>query len=137
MIIDKRNEFVASQALTATAVLTDSIDLSSDRDIGVGEDLYWVINQLTIADGVSTDETYVFTLQTDDNSGFSSPTTIATITIPRSSPAGTRWYVSLPNTNERYLRVNVTLGGTTPSVTVQSAIVSFAPQWAALPDAIN
>ena len=55
-------------------------------------------------------------------------------------PAGFRYvrYVPADTTPERYLRVNATLGGTTPTVTVSSWITDQEPaNIFAYPDAIN
>jgi len=137
MMIDKRLEFADAQALTVTANLTNDIDLSSDRDVGVGVPLYWVITLDVAADFTSANETYVFTLTTDDNASFSSATTIATITVPGGSVAGTKFATLVPLANERYLRAIATLGGTTPTVTVSSQLSPIQPpMWAAYPDAI-
>lgn len=43
MIYDRQNTVSQAQAITATAVSTDTIDLSQARDIGTGNDLKWVI----------------------------------------------------------------------------------------------
>lgn len=135
--VDKRGEFSDAQALTATAVSTNVVDLTSDRDIGPGVPL-WVILTLDVAsDGGNSDETYVVALQTDDNSGFSSATEIGSVTIPRGSAAGTMFSIGFPARNERYIRLNYTLGGTTPSATVSAWLTSDPPRaWTAFPDAI-
>lgn len=136
---DKRLTFTASQALAASAALTDVIDLRQDRDLGPGQPpLYWVLQVLVASDRTTGDETYSFALQTDDNPAFSSPVTVATITFPAAAvPAGTVFAMALPanvGSNERYLRVNATLGGTTPSVTVASHLTNQPPQaWQAHP----
>ena len=88
-------------------------------------------------DGTTGDETYVFTLTTDDNPSFSSATTILTQTVVRSTAAGTRYVMAIPSANERYLRGTFTLGGTTPSVTYSAWVTSQEPTaWAAYPDAL-
>ena len=138
-IQDKRLTFTDSQALAASAALTDVIDLRQDRDLGPGQPpLYWVLQVLAASDRTTGDETYSFALQTDDNSGFSSPNTVATIAFPAAVvPAGAVFALALPanvGSNERYLRVNATLGGTTPSVTVASHLTNQHPQaWQAMP----
>ena len=42
MILDRQNTVSLAQAITATAVSTDTIDLSQIRDLGTGYDLRWV-----------------------------------------------------------------------------------------------
>ena len=121
MIIDAQQLFTAStgQALTATADSTNIIDLLSDRDIGVGEPMAVVLDTVVAADFTSGNETYQIDVETDDNSGFASATGIAR-RIPAAAllPLGGRMVIPLPNDNERYLRLNFTLGGTTPTWTV-------------------
>lgn len=136
-IIDKRLEFAAPQTLTATGALTNDIDLGSDRDIGVGKPLYFCAH-VTAIDAASADETYVLNLTTDDNSSFSSPTTLASITIPRGTAMPAKFFIGMPNNNERYLRATLTAGGTTPSITFASVHLSLEHpgQWAAYPAAV-
>ena len=136
---DKRLTFTESQALTASAALADVVDLRQDRDLGPGQPpLYWVVQALVASDRTTGDETYSFTLQTDDNPSFSSPTVVDTITFPAAVvAAGSVFAHPLPanvGSNERYLRVSATLGGTTPSVTVASHLTNQHPQaWQAMP----
>lgn len=127
MYIDKLLELADAVAITATGNTTNVIDLGSDRDVGNGKTLWLVLSLDVATDGVTGDETYVFTLTTDDNSSFSSATTILTITVPRSTAAGTRYAVAIPSANERYLRGTFTLAGTTPSVTYSAWVTSEEP----------
>lgn len=108
------------QALTATAVSTNILDLSSQRNIGVGEPMALVVLVAAAADGTTGDETYSVALQVDDNAAFSSPVTIGTVVITRGDVAGTRYVLGIPVAKnfERYARLNYTLGGTTPIVSV-------------------
>lgn len=137
MYIDKRLEFADGHAITASGAGQNEVDLGSDRDVGVGRMLYWVLQLDVASDGTTGDETYSVALQTDDNSSFSSATDIATLTVPRGSAAGTRFVVGFPWSNERYLRVYSTLGGTTPSMTYSSWITDQEPaKWTAYPDGL-
>lgn len=123
MILDSQLTLSDAQALTATAVSTNVIDLSADRDIGAGEPLAVVVTVDTAADTASGNETYQVDLQTDDNSGFSSATVIASRAIAGAAlTAGAIFVIPIPHDNERYLRLNYTLGGTTPSVTVTAQV---------------
>lgn len=118
MLIDAQHLFSDAQALTATGASTNSIDLGSDRDIGPGEPMAVVLKFDAALAGTSP--TISVAIQTDDNSSFSSPTTIITSQTLSSAAAGTQVVVPLPAANERYVRLNYTLNGTTPTATVTS-----------------
>lgn len=75
MIFDKTLELSLAQAVTATAVSTNVIDIGSARNIGVGEDLFLYIKVDTAATAAGA-ATVNFQLQADDNSGMASPATI-------------------------------------------------------------
>jgi len=76
MIIDYNLQFSDAQALTVDAASTNIIDLGSDRDIGVGEEMKVALN-FDVAMG-GTSPTLSVLVQTDDNSSFSSATTVLT-----------------------------------------------------------
>lgn len=123
MFVDAQQLLSDAQALTATVVSTNIIDLGSDRDIGIGEPLSVVVNVDVAADATTGDETYQFDLQTDDNSGFSSATVLLSRVIGRTLlTAGSRHVIPVPadKSAERFLRLNYVLGGTTPTITVTS-----------------
>lgn len=125
MYIDFQLKFSNAQALTGTAVSTNVVDLGVDRDIGIGEAMAAAIFVKVAADYTTTDETYQFTLQTDDNEAFSSPTTVvASAVIPGNQlTAGTVVVLPIGFANERYLRINNTLAGTTPTITIDAALM--------------
>lgn len=125
MILDAYHLMSDAQALTATAASTNLIDLGADRNIGQGENMSIVILLDVAADFTSANETYSAAIQTDDNSGFSSATTVGTLTITGGDAAGTRYIFTLPPTTsmERYLRINYTLAGTTPTVTLTAFLI--------------
>lgn len=121
MILDSLLKFSDAQALTATAVSTNVIDLSNDRLIGIGEPMALVVTVSVGAVFNDLDETYQFDLQTDDNEGFSSATSIGSVVVPAAAlTAGDKVVIPLGHANQQYLRANYTLGGTTPSVTVDA-----------------
>lgn len=136
MILDSRLEFSVAQALTATAVSTNVVDLSSDRNIGPGRSM-WVVVQVDEAlDDAEGNETYSVALQTSNTEG-SGYADIATVSLPRGSAAGTRFVIGMPYANDRYLRLNYTLGGTTPAGTVSAWLTDQEPaSWQAYPDAL-
>ncbi len=137
MLIDSRLEFSNAQALTASAASTNVVDLGQDRDIGPGRPLWVVITVDVAADSTTGDETYAIALETDDNAGFSSATTLLSRTIAAADLfLGSQHVIPVTLTNERYLRLAYSLGGTTPSLTVNAWLTDQEPQiWRALPDA--
>lgn len=119
-------QFSDNQALTATAVSTNSIDCGpQNRNLADGAPMAIAIFPSVSADITTGDETYSVQLQTDDNAAFSSPAVLATVVLPAAQlKAGQVAYFGFPaaGTFERYLRLNYVLGGTTPSVTIDAYI---------------
>ena len=135
MIIDKRLQVSSAQALTATAASTDVIDLGAAAAIGPGEPLWLVVVARVALAGTSP--TLAIAIQTDDNSGFSSATSLVSSQTLTALAAGAKVVLPMPFTNERYLRANFTLGGTTPTCTVDAFFTNQDPtSWVAMPDAI-
>ena len=62
-------------ASAAESASTDAVDLGSDRDVGPGRPL-WLVVAIKVALGGTT-PTFNFSIQTDDNSSFSSAATLA------------------------------------------------------------
>lgn len=119
MNIDAQTLFSDAQALTETAASTNLIDFGSDRDMGRGEPMAVVIVVDVAADGTTTNETYQFDVQTDSDVAFGSATTLSSNVIGYASlTLGSRHVIPLGHTNERYMRLYYTLGGTTPTITV-------------------
>lgn len=73
MILDDLLKLSAAQAVTATAVSTNTIDLLQNRDIGSGQDLYAVIgvDEAATAAGAAT---VTFQIISSANANLSSPT---------------------------------------------------------------
>lgn len=140
MILDAKELLSDAQALTASAASTNYKDFGKDRNIGIGEPICVMITPTVAADSTTGDETYKFGIQVDDNSGFSTPTTILERTIAASLLTKDSIHV-LPipadKSAERYLRVYYTLGGTTPLITITAVImpVKDVTAWAVYPGA--
>lgn len=112
MYIDAHNLFDDAAAHLTTEASTNLIDLGAIRNMGVGEDIYFVIQVDTAFTDGSSNSTMAITLETDDNASFSSATTAQTIgTFAALTAAGTRLVAKLqPDAiNERYLRVKYTV----------------------------
>lgn len=125
MILDRQNQYSDAQALSASAASTDVIDHGVSSDLGTGEPMVVMLNVEVAADGANADETYNAALQVDDNSGFSSPAAIGDVDIPRTAVAGDKFYIDVPAgvDVEQFSRINYTLGGTTPSITLSAHLI--------------
>jgi hypothetical protein len=138
MILDKELQFSDSTALTASAN-SSVVNLGAASRLFAGEPMVVVINVEVAADFTSADETYAFALQTDDNVGISSPTTLASRTILATAlTAGSIHTLAVPVESdvEQFLRLAYTLAGTTPSVTVSAHLVpqTFPDKYKTYPD---
>lgn len=114
MILDNLLLLSDAQAVTAAAASTNSVDFSQIRNIGVGEDLYLVVACTTAMTDSGSDSTLAVTIETDDNSSFSSATTSATVgTFAALSAAGTQLVYRIPAgvMNERYMQLRYTPSG--------------------------
>lgn len=136
MIIDKRLQVASDQAFTATANSTDLIDLGVARDIGRGQPL-WMVAIAKVAMG-GTSPTLVLTVETDDNSSRSSTAVIASSKTYTALALGAAVVLPLPpGPYERYLGAKATMGGTSPTVTLDIFFTDQDPSgWIALPDAL-
>lgn len=120
MFIDALHLFASALAITATGDATNVIDLKAIGQLGNGRPLAVFIKVDVAADFTTGNETYAFSVTTDDNASLSSDTTIATKTIVATDlTANSLHSIDIPsNVNtERYLGLVATLGGTTPSIT--------------------
>jgi len=137
MIFDKELLFSDAQAVTSTGAnaSTNIVDLGVRRDIGRGEPL-WLTIVVPTAFTSGGAGTLDFQLQTDDNSSFSSATTLWTSSAQALAAlaAGAKWQVRLPKGCERYLRLNyqvataaMTAGAITAGITIGSSDEEYAP----------
>jgi len=126
MFVDRENLFSNAQALTVTAASTDLIDLGQERRLGVGEPMCVVIGCDVAMAG--TTPTMIATLQSDDNAGFSSATSVVVSPTFSSFAAGAKYVLPIPPgvATERYIRVNYTMGGTSPTITVTTHLMPMS-----------
>lgn len=117
MILDNQTLFSDQQAITVTTVSTNTIDLGPInagvvRDVGNGKPVPIVI-QVTENFAAAGAAVLTMTLQSDDNSSFTSPKTIST--VPGAAVADLRAGKAITmdylprGANERYLRLNYTV----------------------------
>lgn len=111
MMYDKLNTFGTDQAVTTTAASTDIVDLGAARDMGNGEPLELVVlvTETVTAAGAAT---VTFTLETDDNAGFSSTFVLASsgaVAKPALTAGTEVLRVKVPLDAERFLRTNYTV----------------------------
>lgn len=145
MLFSQQEIFSDNQNLTSSGASTNIIDLLGagtvlgapaklTKDIGKGKPIY-IIVQLT-ADAGGTSPTLQVDVQVDTVEGFGSPTTVGTASISDGLAGDDVWVqVYLPEgVNQRYLRLNYTLGGTSPDYTVFAG-VTLAKQSNVVPGA--
>lgn len=116
-----------SQVVAGSGSSSNTVDLSSDRNIGIGEPMAVVIFVEVAADFTTGDETYNFRVETDDNDSFSSVTLLNQLTVltPRLQ-VGDKVVIPFGHENERYIRVVHSLAGTTPSITLSTYIMPMS-----------
>lgn len=152
MILDAHNLFSDAQAITADAVGTNVIDLSSDRSIGTGEPMAVLFTVDTAADQTTGDEDYTFDVEYASDAAqttgrqlvgrrvFESGTPTAPAQDADLLVAGFRFYIPIPPTglseSERYLGIRYDVTGTTPTITCTAALIplSFAQEEVTYPD---
>lgn len=122
MILDAQNQYSNAQALTASAASDNLIDHQKDRDLGIGEPIALIVTVGVAADGTTGDETYSVALQVASDAAFTSPVSLGSFSIPRGTAAGSKFVLPVPpdTSFDEFSRVNYTLGGTTPSITVSA-----------------
>lgn len=114
MYIDSQETFSDGQSLvTATGdlVSTNIYDTGSSADVGIGEEMYLVVRVGTAVVGATSTTQVV--LQTDDNTGFSSPKEFPVTGALAPAALTANNYIAkyrLPIGLERYLRVVYRVG---------------------------
>ena len=105
MYVDAQTQVSAAQAFTATAVSTNSIDMTTvDPDIAEGNPIGFGITVDVAADFTTTNETYVFDIIDDDDPALASAVILATMPV-----------LALQLTLGRRLKMPVPPGRTTSS----------------------
>lgn len=142
MYLDAHQLFSDAQALTATAVGSNVIDLSADRSIGNGEPLAVVFVVDVAADQTTGDEDYTFQVEYASNAAQSTGRQLigerifesGTPTAPAQDAdllvAGFKVVVPIPPTalseSEQYLGIRYVLAGTTPTITCTAFLTAMS-----------
>jgi hypothetical protein len=80
MIVDKNTRFSNSQAVTATAVSENVLDLGAIRNMGTGARPLYLVVQVTVAmTDAASDSTITVTIETDTLAAFGSATVSQTV----------------------------------------------------------
>ena len=142
MIMDRQLLLSNAQAITATAVSTNTIDLATARDVGIGDNLELFIKVTTaLAGGTSVQFAFI----TSANADLSSATVIVqTPAIPAASlVAGSEWLrIQVPALSQsaavqRYIGVSYTVVGTFTAGTVTAGLVLDREGAAHYPSGLN
>lgn len=132
MYIDTFLRVSAAQAVTATAVSTNTIDLAAvtpRRQVGTGEALGFGLSVGVAADITTGDETYQVNIIQDEDPALGSPVVIAEfIRTAAQLFLGSLHFFPLPQgwPTERYIGLQYVTAGTTPTVTVTAWFTSHA-----------
>lgn len=149
MILDGDLLFSDAQAVTATAASTNYYDTgplfsgNTGRNLGVSSEIYFSISVDVAMTDSSSDSTITVSLETDDNTSFSSIATVATLVIiPALSAAGTKYFVKVPIATtvpyERYLQIKyTTTNGNLTTGSFTTAMVKNIDNWTSYVSAVS
>jgi len=114
MIIDSTAVFSDQQAITATAVSTNVIDLGVSRDVGRGIGLPLLV---MVNEDFNNLTSLTVSIQTDSDVAFGTAKNLTEQTIALSDlVAGKNFdFKVVPTSTDRYLRLNYTVTGTAPT----------------------
>jgi len=127
MITDKLLRVSTDQALTTTAVSTDTIDLSIARDIGEGQDLYMNFAVTTaLAGGTSVKFEVIGATNAALSSGvvvLGSSDAVVTADLVAGKNVAVRINPQIASNGQRYLGARYTISGTYTSGAVTADVV--------------
>lgn len=132
MFLDALGLLSDFQAVTVTAFSTNTIDLGNvtpKNKIGDGEPMAILVTVDVSADFTTTDETYAFDVVDSPNANLSAPVILARYTRTAAQlVAGSIHVFPVPpgSPTNRFFGLQYTTGGTTPTITVTSALVPQA-----------
>jgi hypothetical protein len=142
MYIDNQNELSNSQAVTASAVGTNVIDLGSNRSIGNGEPMAAVFFIEVAADQTSGDEDYTFQVEYSSNAAqsagrqligsrsFESGAPVAPAQDADLLVSGFKIIVPIPPTTTaesgQFIGIRYVTAGTSPTITCSASIMPMS-----------
>lgn len=123
MYVDSQTLFSDAQAVTATAISTNVLDLNGAtssnvpllQDIGNGIDIYLIVTTTTTATDTGSDATLTLTLESDSTANLATSATVhlstGALAFATYATAGSTLFATkLPNGNyERYLGLRYTI----------------------------
>jgi len=142
MYLDAQLLLSDAQALTATALSTNVIDLGADESLGNGEPMGVLITVDVAADQTTGDEDYSVELEVASDAAITTARQMlgrrefesGTPTAPAQNAdllvAGYSFVIPIPpavlGDTERYLALRYTLAGTTPTLTVTAVVIPLS-----------
>lgn len=114
-MIDNALAVSNAQVITATGNSTDYIDLLAATNLGAGEECEYVL-QISAASGTSP--TMTVKMVGADDSGFSTNKVTLGAIVDNITAVGLYRIAPANVARKRYIRMEYTIGGTTPSFTV-------------------
>lgn len=143
MYTDAQTKLADSQALTATALSENVIDLAGAYSYGNGEPLGVLVTVEVAADQTTGDEDYAFEVEVASDAAittarqmlgrreFESGTPVAPAQDADLLVAGYQFVIPLPplmdiSEAQRYLALRATLAGTTPTITISADLLPLS-----------
>ncbi len=114
--------------------VADGAETATAAETGIALDVlkagnFKVIFDVTALDATTGNETYVLAVETDANTSFGSAVQVGAVTVSavgRYEVPLSQWQLAKLDSTAAAIRVNATLGGTTPSITYGAYIVPTA-----------
>lgn len=123
MFLDSQLQFSDDQAFSGAGntASTNIVDLTMDRNIGKGEPMAVVFTVTVAADFADADEVYTFRVETAPVEGFAGASFIGTQIVDAADLLeGDKVVIPIGYDNQRFLRTDMLLAGTTPSITLSA-----------------
>ncbi len=124
-VLRKASDGAETTSAAEAPVLLDVIDATDYADRQLGSIAVAVMINVTDMDTADGDETYTIALEVASDSVFTTPTKVAELAVPTTG----KYYlvVNIPtvealNSSFKYIRTNLTVAGTTPSITYAANI---------------